>query len=58
MNHGAHWIESEKSTRLINKQLSDLWKVQGFFKENVRYPVWTCRDSILGTRFYLILETR
>ena len=32
-----------------------------FFKENVRYPVWTCRDPIsliLGTRFSLILETR
>jgi len=26
---------------------------QGFFKENVRYPAWTCRDPIsliLGTR--------
>jgi len=35
----------------------------GFFKENVRYPVWTCRDPIsliLGTRwwFSLILGTR
>jgi len=32
-----------------------------FFKENVRYPVWTCRDAIsliLGTRFSLILGTR
>ena len=32
-----------------------------FFKENVRYPIWTCRDPIsliLGTRFSLILETR
>jgi len=32
-----------------------------FFKENVRYPVWTCRDPIslnLGTRFSLILGTR
>jgi len=31
-----------------------------FFKENVRYPVWTCRDLIsliLGTRFSLILGT-
>jgi len=28
-----------------------------FFKENVRYPIWTCRDPIsliLGTRFSLI----
>jgi len=27
---------------------------QVFFKENVRYPVWTCRDPIslfLGTRW-------
>jgi len=34
--------------------------VQGFFKENVRYPVWICRDSIsliLGTWFSLILGT-
>ena len=32
-----------------------------FFKENVRYPVWACRDPIsliLGTRFSLILGTR
>jgi len=31
------------------------------FKENVRYPVWICRDPIsliLGTRFSLILGTR
>jgi len=30
-------------------------------KENVRYPVWTCRDPIfliLGTQFSLILGTR
>jgi len=35
-------------------------KDQGFFKENVRHPVWTCRDPIsliLGTRFS-ILGTR
>jgi len=34
---------------------------QGFFKENVRNPVWTSRDPIsliLGTRFSLILGTR
>jgi len=33
----------------------------GFFKENIRYPVWTCRDPIsliLGTRFSMILGTR
>jgi len=32
-----------------------------FCKENVRYPVWTCRGPtflILGTRFSLILGTR
>jgi len=32
-----------------------------FFKENVRYPEWTCRDPIsmiLGTRFSLIPGTR
>jgi len=31
-----------------------------FFKENIRYPVWICRDPIsliLGTRFSLILGT-
>ena len=35
--------------------------VQGFFKENVRYPAWTCRDPIsliLGTPFYLNLGPR
>ena len=34
---------------------------QVFFKENIWYPVWTCRDPIsliLGTRFSLILGTR
>jgi len=32
-----------------------------FFKENVRYPEWTCRDPIsmiLGTRISLIPGTR
>ena len=35
--------------------------IQVFFKENVRYPVWTCMDPIsriLETRFSLILVTR
>jgi len=35
--------------------------VQVFFKENVRYPVWICRDPIsliLQNRFSLILATR
>jgi len=34
---------------------------QVFFKENVRYQEWICRDPIsliLGTRFSLILGTR
>ena len=34
---------------------------QVFLKENVRHPVWTCRDPlslIVGTRFSLILRTR
>jgi len=34
---------------------------QSFFKENIRYPVWVCRDPIfliLGTRFSLIPGTR
>jgi len=33
----------------------------GIFKENAKYPVWTCSDTIsliLGTRFSLILETQ
>jgi len=32
----------------------------GFFKENIKYPVWTCRDPIsliLGTRLSMILGT-
>jgi len=35
--------------------------MQFLFKENVRYPVWTCRDPIsliLGSQFSLILGTR
>jgi len=43
---------------LFNKSLHHN---QGFFKENVRYPIWICRDPIsliLGTRFSLILGTR
>ena len=38
-----------------------LYKSRVFFKENVRNPVWICRDPIsliLGTRFSLILGTR
>jgi len=38
-----------------------LYTYSVFFKENVRHPVWTCRDTISlipGTRFSLILGTR
>jgi len=34
--------------------------VAGFFKENVRYPIWTCRvliSLILGTRFSILPES-
>ena len=37
------------------------WTLFSFFKENIRYPVWTCREPIsliLGTRFSLILGAR
>jgi len=39
-------------TKYVRKQLSR-HLIQGFFKENVRYPVWTRKDPIsliLGTR--------
>jgi len=39
----------------------DLYLDQGFFEENVRNPVWICREPIsliLGARFSLILGTR
>jgi len=42
-------------------QVRNLCSRAGFFKESVRYPVWTCKDPIyliLGTRFSLILGTR
>ena len=42
----------------MNKKKTNLY--QGFFKENVRYLVWTSSDRIiliLGTRFSLILGT-
>jgi len=35
----------------VRKDLTD-FLAQGFFKENVRYPVWICREPIsliLGT---------
>jgi len=54
----AECAMSEK--RLRNTDLDNGFD-QGFFKENVRYPVRTCRDPIsliLGTRFSLILGNR
>ena len=44
----------------INYKINLIMYLQGFFKENVRYLVWTFRDPIsliLGTRFSLILGT-
>jgi len=49
----------------LEELLNDMRKIVGknsrwlnlysfFFKKNIRYPVWTCRDSIsliLGSRF-------
>jgi len=50
------------SNFLCNNPVTLFSVVAGFFfKENVRYPVWTCRDPvclILGTRFSLVLGTR
>jgi len=49
-------------TTLMTITLQNFWCNAGFFsKENLRYPIWTCRDPIsliLGTRFSLILGTR
>jgi len=51
-------------TRSYRKVLESLWRLlldelyyQFSFKENVRYPVWTCTDPIyliLGTRGYFL----
>jgi len=46
---------------MLSYFLMEMFTKVVFFKENVRYPVWTCRDLIsliLGTRFSLILGTR
>jgi len=42
-----------KSVTLINSTALISLMPRFFFKENVRYPVWSCRDPIsliLGTR--------
>jgi len=46
-----------RKIKLCNAFISE----HSFFKENFRYPVWTCRDPIsliVGSRFSLILGTR
>jgi len=46
---------------VIQKRYNNKTLYQVFFKENVRYPMWTCRDPIsliIGTWFSLILGTR
>ena len=48
-------------SNFLKEQSTNLYSKAFFFKENVRYPVWICRDPIyliLGTRFSLILGTR
>ena len=48
-------------TKVISHSLLYLQLQQGFFKENVRYPISICRDPIsliLGNRFSLILGIR
>jgi len=49
------------SERLQEGSSVVFFNLNQFFKENVRYPVWTCRDPIsliLETQFSLILGTR
>ena len=53
----THFIYSN----CLKEQSTNLYSKAFFSKENVRYPVWICRDPIyliLGTRFSLILGTR
>jgi len=57
------WANSSYLPRLPQHGLGKVcWvKIKVFFKETVRYPIWTCRDPIcliLGTQFSLILGTR
>jgi len=47
--------------KFLNQLIQLYLHLNSFFKENVRYPIWTSRDPIsliLGTRFSLILGTR
>jgi len=58
-----HWklhLPSPKVIMLTETNICSVWNQFFFFKENVRYPVWICREPIsliLGTRFE-ILGTR
>jgi len=52
-----YWNDNTQTICLLTL----LTPMQGFFKENVRYPVWICRDLIcliLRTWFSLIIGTR
>jgi len=63
----SHWLWLESSHRFESRfQLcllhgkQNYYINQGFFEENVKYPVWTYRDPIsliLGTRFFLVRGT-
>ena len=39
---------TNKNIRLVLTKKSELILKPGFFKENVSYPVWTCRDPIFS----------
>ena len=57
---GKFTVQSLDNTLVANINWR-LFCLNSFFKGNVRYPVYTCRDPIsliLETRFYLILGTR
>jgi len=58
--YALSFIKFCESKLLLSLVVLKLMLNSVFFKENVRYPVWTCRDLIsliLGTRFSLILGT-
>jgi len=53
--------EINNDVHFLFAKTKDIYIYQIFFKENIRNPVWICRDPIsliLGTRFSLILGTR
>ena len=55
------WLSEQHQAIYYSVLSSSSLVYAGFFKENVRYPVWICRvpiSLILGTRFSLILGTR